>query len=78
MPTISKGDKVLVSGANGFLAMWIVRLLLERGYTVRGTVRSESKGRYVKDYFAARGYSDKLELVNVDDIIKVCGFSLSK
>ncbi|PPQ98104.1 hypothetical protein CVT26_003274 [Gymnopilus dilepis] len=64
------GAKILVSGVNGFLAMWIVRILLERGYSVRGTVRSESKGKYVKEYFNGRGLGEKLELVVVDDITK--------
>ena len=71
MPTVSAGAKILVSGVNGFLAMWIVRILLERGYSVRGTVRSESKGKYVKEYFDRRGLGEKLELVVVDDITKV-------
>lgn len=31
--------KVLVTGASGYLASWIVRLLLERGIQVHGTVR---------------------------------------
>jgi nucleoside-diphosphate-sugar epimerase len=30
---------VCVTGAGGFIASWIVKLLLERGHTVRGTVR---------------------------------------
>lgn len=34
------GKTVVVTGANGFIASWLVKLLLERGYTVRGTVRS--------------------------------------
>ncbi|KAF8880894.1 hypothetical protein CPB84DRAFT_1851708 [Gymnopilus junonius] len=45
-----------------------------RGYTVRGTVRSESKGKYAKNYFDARGYNDKLELVIVEDITKEGAF----
>lgn len=31
---------VCVTGASGFIASWIVKLLLEMGYTVHGTVRS--------------------------------------
>ena len=31
--------KALVTGANGFLGAWLVRLLLERGHGVRGLVR---------------------------------------
>lgn len=34
------GKTVCVTGAGGFIASWIVKLLLERGYTVRGTVRN--------------------------------------
>ncbi|BBN19106.1 cinnamoyl-CoA reductase [Marchantia polymorpha subsp. ruderalis] len=34
------GRTVAVTGANGFLASWVVKLLLERGYNVRGTVRN--------------------------------------
>ncbi|KAF8959849.1 hypothetical protein BDZ97DRAFT_1940549 [Flammula alnicola] len=37
MPALAKGSKVLVSGSNGYIAMWVVRILLERGYSVRGT-----------------------------------------
>ncbi|KAF8880900.1 hypothetical protein CPB84DRAFT_1792190 [Gymnopilus junonius] len=74
MPTITKGDKVLVSGANGYIAMWVVRHLLERGYAVRGTVRSESKGKFVKEYFASLGHGDNLELVIVEDIEKEGAF----
>jgi len=31
---------VCVTGANGYIASYIVQYLLEKGYTVRGTVRS--------------------------------------
>ncbi|KAF5312061.1 hypothetical protein D9619_003767 [Psilocybe cf. subviscida] len=74
MPTISKGDKILVSGANGYIAVWIVRILLERGYSVRGTVRGTSKGEYLKNYFTALGYGDKFEYVIVEDIAKEGAF----
>lgn len=74
MPTIKKGDKVLVSGANGYIAMWVVRSLLERGYAVRGTVRSAAKAKFVEEYFAGLGYADKLETVVIEDIIKVSSF----
>ena len=70
MPTIIPGDKVLVSGANGFVAIWVVRTLLEQGYAVRGTVRSVEKGRYLSNMFD-KDYPGKLELVIVDDITQV-------
>ena len=33
------GKVVCVTGASGYIASWIVKLLLARGYTVRATVR---------------------------------------
>ena len=72
MPSVDKGSKVLVSGANGYVAMWVVRTLLERGFTVRGTVRTEDKGKFMIEYFCkSLGYGDKFEVVVVDDIVKV-------
>lgn len=71
MPIVPTGSKVLVSGANGYIAMWVVRLLIEEGYSVRGTVRSEEKGRFLVEYFKKQGWGDKFEYVIVDDITKV-------
>ena len=36
-----KGEKkrVCVTGAGGFVASWVVKLLLSKGFTVHGTVR---------------------------------------
>jgi nucleoside-diphosphate-sugar epimerase len=61
--------KVLVTGANGFVAMHVVDQLLKAGYAVRGTVRNETKVPHIKQTFAA--YGDKLELVVVEDIMLV-------
>ncbi|CAK5277838.1 unnamed protein product [Mycena citricolor] len=66
MPTISAAAKVLVSGANGFLATWVVRSFLQEGYSVRGTIRSASKGAHLKELF--KSYGDKFEVVVVSDI----------
>ncbi|KAG8894817.1 methylglyoxal reductase (NADPH-dependent) gre2 [Tulasnella sp. 403] len=57
---------VLVTGANGFIAFHTVKLLLEQGYSVVGTVRSERKFPYLLNAF--RDYSKNLELVIVEDI----------
>jgi nucleoside-diphosphate-sugar epimerase len=70
MPTIVPGDKVLVTGSNGYIAVWVVRTLLEQGYSVRGTVRSADKGQYLDEMFG-KTYAGKLEIVVVEDIIKV-------
>lgn len=75
MPTIPPTGTVLVSGSNGYIATWVVRTLLERGYRVRGTVRMKEKIKYMKEYFEKLGYTygegGKLELVVVEDIVKV-------
>lgn len=39
---------VLVTGANGFVGKWIVVELLRAGFSVRGTVRSESRAEAVR------------------------------
>lgn len=39
MPLVSN-QVVCVTGGGGFIASWLVKLLLEKGYTVRGTVRN--------------------------------------
>lgn len=68
MPAVPQG-KVLVTGANGYLALWVVERLLNAGYSVRGAVRSESKIAHLKETF--KEHADKVEFVVVPDITKV-------
>jgi nucleoside-diphosphate-sugar epimerase len=68
MVAISPPAKVLVTGANGYLATWVVKKYLEAGYSVRGTVRSLSRSAFLVDKFA--NYGDRFELVAVEDITK--------
>ncbi|KAI0272958.1 hypothetical protein BGY98DRAFT_1099681 [Russula aff. rugulosa BPL654] len=68
MVAISSPPKVLVTGANGYLATWVVKKYLEAGYCVRGSVRSLSKSAFLNDKFAH--YKDRFELVVVEDITK--------
>ncbi|PPQ89823.1 hypothetical protein CVT25_007524 [Psilocybe cyanescens] len=63
------GVRVLVSGANGFIALHVVKTLLEQGYIVRGTVRSEEKGRRLEERFR-EVYGSKFEWIVVEDIAK--------
>ncbi|KAI0795633.1 NAD-P-binding protein [Abortiporus biennis] len=67
MPSVTSG-KVLVTGANGFIALWVVKTFLEKGFSVRGTVRSEAKVHHLKETF--KSFGDKLEVVVVEDITK--------
>ena len=73
MPVVTKG-KVLVTGANGYIAVWVVKSLLDQGYSVRGTVRREPSIPYLKELF--KDYADRLEFVVVPDITKVCPLPL--
>ena len=68
MVAISPPAKVLVTGANGYLATWVVKKYLEAGYSVRGAVRSLTKSAFLNDQFAQ--YGDRFELVVVEDITK--------
>ncbi|PVF95201.1 NAD(P)-binding protein [Serendipita vermifera] len=49
MPSVTTPATVLVTGCSGFIAVWIVRSLLEKGYNVVGTVRKPAKGDFVKE-----------------------------
>ncbi|KAH7921695.1 D-lactaldehyde dehydrogenase [Leucogyrophana mollusca] len=65
-------QKVLVSGANGYIGSWVVHTLLERGYSVRSAVRTERKGEHLKKIFGE--YGGRHEVVVVADITKACAF----
>ncbi|CAE6440800.1 unnamed protein product [Rhizoctonia solani] len=72
MPSINVNDTVLVTGASGFIAVWVCQTLLEAGYNVKGTVRSASKGDYLVDLF--KSYAPKFKYVIVEDIGKEGAF----
>jgi nucleoside-diphosphate-sugar epimerase len=77
MPTVQPPAKVLVSGATGYIAVWVVQNLLDRGYAVRGTARSVAKGDFLKKVFASYASGDRFEVVIVVDIAEV-SFKLSE
>ncbi len=62
--------RLLRLGATGFIAVWVVRSLLQRGFTVIGTARSTSKGEYVKNLFE-KDFPGKFSYVIIEDIAKV-------
>ncbi|KAF8868457.1 D-lactaldehyde dehydrogenase [Gymnopilus junonius] len=74
MPIVepNANTRVLVTGANGYIAMWVVDNLLEQGYTVRGVVRSLEKGKRLQELFSS--YGDRLELFVVEDMTKESAF----
>ncbi len=59
--------RVLVTGASGFIGTRVAALLLEKGYAVRGTLRSQSRAGAIKDLIAATGAPvDALSFVEAD------------
>lgn len=69
MPSLKAGEKVLVTGASGYIATWIVKYLLDNGFHVKGTVRSEEKGKYLQDLL--KEYGDRFEYIVVEDMTAV-------
>mmetsp|Transcript_8939 Transcript_8939/g.20849 ORF Transcript_8939/g.20849 Transcript_8939/m.20849 type:complete len:329 (+) Transcript_8939:42-1028(+) len=65
MPKAADGT-VLVTGASGFLASWIVKSLLDDGYKVRGTVRSTKDPKKVKHLMDLPGAAERLELFEAE------------
>ena len=60
-------DRVLVTGASGFIAKHIVLQLLEEGYAVRGTVRSTEAQASVISSIGGQGVSTgRFDLVRAD------------
>lgn len=53
---------VCVTGAGGFIASHIVKLLLERGHVVRGTLRDAKDPRKTEHLMALPGASERLSL----------------
>ncbi|KAF7135256.1 hypothetical protein RHSIM_Rhsim08G0206500 [Rhododendron simsii] len=78
MPSVP-GQTVCVTGAGGFIASWIVKLLLEKGYNVRGTVRNpdDPKNRHLREMEGAKERltlcrADLLHLQSLRDAINGC------
>lgn len=61
-------EKVLVTGATGFLATHIVDLLLSKGYEVIGTARSEAKYKPLLNGFNMKYPEGKLTYEIVEEI----------
>ncbi|XP_019433670.1 PREDICTED: cinnamoyl-CoA reductase 2-like isoform X1 [Lupinus angustifolius] len=60
-----ESQTVCVTGAGGFIASWIVKLLLHKGYTVRGTLRNpgDPKNEHLKEL---EGAKERLTLHKID------------
>nr|GMC82334.1 cinnamoyl-CoA reductase 1-like [Ipomoea batatas] len=61
-----EGKVVCVTGASGFIASWLVKLLLRRDYTVHATVRSLKDPNKVSHLLALDGAKERLHLFEAD------------
>ena len=67
MNTINKNAPVLVTGANGYVASWIVKSLLEQGFTVHAAVRNpDNKNKVGHLEKLAENSAGKLHLFKTD------------
>ncbi|KAH7325288.1 D-lactaldehyde dehydrogenase [Rhizoctonia solani] len=66
MPSITAPAKILITGVNGYVGAHVAKDLLERGFTVVGTVRSSSKGDDITRYFSQ--YGNRFSYMIVEDI----------
>jgi hypothetical protein len=65
---LPKGSLILVTGANGFVASHVVDRLLEDGFNVRGSVRSEAKGKWLHQVFGSKYGKGRFETIIVPDM----------
>lgn len=62
MSSSGVGKTVCVTGASGYIASWIVKFLLDRGYTVKATVRDPSDPKKTEHLLSLEGSKDRLHL----------------
>ncbi|CAF3603896.1 unnamed protein product, partial [Rotaria sp. Silwood1] len=60
-------DTILVTGANSFIGGWIIKYLLDKGYNVRGTVRSQAKEARVLDGIP-KDQQCQISFVHINDV----------
>ncbi|WVZ68342.1 hypothetical protein U9M48_017297 [Paspalum notatum var. saurae] len=62
----ARGGLVCVTGGSGFIGSWLVRLLLDRGYTVHATVKNLQDEGETKHLQALDGAGTRLRLFQMD------------
>ncbi|XP_060670034.1 phenylacetaldehyde reductase isoform X2 [Ziziphus jujuba] len=64
---MSGGGKVVcVTGASGFIASWLVKLLLQRGYTVKASVRDPNDPKKTEHLLSLDGAKERLHLLKAN------------
>ncbi|KAK8593817.1 hypothetical protein V6N13_042613 [Hibiscus sabdariffa] len=70
---MNKAEKVVcVTGATGFIASWLVNLLLQRGYTVNATVRDPNDRKKTEHLLSLEGASERLHLFKAELLEEGC------
>ncbi|KAL2862638.1 aldehyde reductase II [Aspergillus lucknowensis] len=67
-PVVPRGSRILVTGANGFIASHVVDQLLGAGWDVRGTVRDKSRTEWLNALFDEKYGPGRFETVQVPDL----------
>ncbi|KAK6933848.1 NAD-dependent epimerase/dehydratase [Dillenia turbinata] len=67
---------VAVTGASGYIASWLIKLLLDRGYTVRASVRDPGDAKKSKHLLELDGAEERLNLFKADLLEEGCFDSL--
>ncbi|KAM3686085.1 hypothetical protein ACJW31_11G170600 [Castanea mollissima] len=65
---MSSGEEkvVCVTGASGYIASWLVKHLLQRGYTVKATVRDTNDPKKTEHLLSLDGAKERLQLFKAD------------
>ncbi|KAM1018191.1 hypothetical protein TB2_039672 [Malus domestica] len=57
---------VCVTGASGYIASWLVKLLLQKGYNVKATVRDPNDAKKTEHLLSLDGAKERLHLFKAD------------
>ncbi|CAN1190364.1 Phenylacetaldehyde reductase [Linum perenne] len=66
MSSNGEGKVVCVTGASGYIASWLVKLLLHHGYTVNATVRDDRDPKKTGHLLELDGAKERLRLYRAD------------
>ncbi|KAK9128738.1 hypothetical protein Syun_017535 [Stephania yunnanensis] len=70
MSSAGAGKVVCVTGASGYIASWLVKFLLVRGYTVHATVRDPSDPKKTEHLRALPAASERLKLFKAELLVE--------
>ena len=63
---MAEKGRVCVTGAGGYIASWVVKLLLSKGYIVHGTVRDPSNLLFFSPLYSLFWFSRKIDTLNLN------------